>query len=127
MPKLLLADEPTTALDVTIQAQVINLMKDIIKEYKMGVIAQEVQKVIPEVVHDELEYLGAIWKFDESKSNQRLIDGYPRRVLDVPIQLDQSLLASYGPNNLAEGQPISVTNLGSKQPESEKDNALNLD
>jgi len=24
----------------------------------MGVIAQEVQKVIPEVVHDELEYLG---------------------------------------------------------------------
>ena len=38
MPKLLLADEPTTALDVTIQAQVINLMKDIIAEYKMGVI-----------------------------------------------------------------------------------------
>jgi len=38
MPKLLLADEPTTALDVTIQAQVLKLMKDIIKEYKMGVI-----------------------------------------------------------------------------------------
>ena len=37
MPKLLLADEPTTALDVTIQAQVINLIKDIIKEYQMGV------------------------------------------------------------------------------------------
>ena len=31
MPKLLLADEPTTALDVTIQAQVINLIKDIIQ------------------------------------------------------------------------------------------------
>ena len=38
MPKLLLADEPTTALDVTIQAQVISLIKDIIKEYQMGVI-----------------------------------------------------------------------------------------
>ena len=38
MPKLLLADEPTTALDVTIQAQVINLIKDIIKEYQMGVV-----------------------------------------------------------------------------------------
>ena len=37
MPKLLLADEPTTALDVTIQAQVIDLMKDIIQEYQMGV------------------------------------------------------------------------------------------
>ena len=38
MPKLLLADEPTTALDVTIQAQVINLMKDIIKEYNLSLI-----------------------------------------------------------------------------------------
>ena len=32
MPKLLLADEPTTALDVTIQAQVINLMMDLQEE-----------------------------------------------------------------------------------------------
>ena len=38
MPKLLLADEPTTALDVTIQAQVIDLIKNIVAEYKMGVI-----------------------------------------------------------------------------------------
>jgi peptide/nickel transport system ATP-binding protein len=29
-PKLLIADEPTTALDVTIQAQVIDLMKELI-------------------------------------------------------------------------------------------------
>ncbi len=38
MPKLLLADEPTTALDVTIQAQVLDLIKSIVKEYQMGVI-----------------------------------------------------------------------------------------
>lgn len=37
-PSLLIADEPTTALDVTIQAQVIDLMKDLIKEFDMGII-----------------------------------------------------------------------------------------
>lgn len=37
-PKLLLADEPTTALDVTIQKQIMNLLKDLQKEYAMAMI-----------------------------------------------------------------------------------------
>lgn len=37
-PALLIADEPTTALDVTIQAQVIDLMKDLVSEFQMGII-----------------------------------------------------------------------------------------
>ncbi|NND22183.1 MAG: ABC transporter ATP-binding protein [Silicimonas sp.] len=37
-PALLIADEPTTALDVTIQAQVIDLMKDLVNEFHMGII-----------------------------------------------------------------------------------------
>ena len=37
-PALLIADEPTTALDVTIQAQVIDLMKDLVAEFHMGII-----------------------------------------------------------------------------------------
>ena len=37
-PKLLIADEPTTALDVTIQAQILELMKDIQKQTGMAVI-----------------------------------------------------------------------------------------
>ena len=53
-PRLLIADEPTTALDVTIQAQVIDLMKDLVSEFGMailfithalGVIAQTADKV----------------------------------------------------------------------------------
>jgi ABC-type glutathione transport system ATPase component len=36
-PKLLLADEPTTALDVTIQAQILELLRDLQKQYQMGV------------------------------------------------------------------------------------------
>ena len=62
MPKLLLADEPTTALDVTIQAQVINLIKDIIKEYQMGVIFITHDLGVIAQVADEVAvmYLGSI-------------------------------------------------------------------
>ena len=37
-PKLLIADEPTTALDVTIQAQIIELLEDLQKEFGMAVL-----------------------------------------------------------------------------------------
>jgi peptide/nickel transport system ATP-binding protein len=37
-PKLLIADEPTTALDVTIQAQILQLIKELQKEEGMGVL-----------------------------------------------------------------------------------------
>ena len=62
MPKLLLADEPTTALDVTIQAQVINLIKDIIKEFNMGVIfITHDLGVIAQVADDvAVMYLGSV-------------------------------------------------------------------
>ena len=61
-PKLLIADEPTTALDVTIQAQVLDLMKDLVAEFGMailfithdlGVIAQVADRVA-------VMYLGGI-------------------------------------------------------------------
>lgn len=54
-PKLLIADEPTTALDVTIQAQILELMRTIQKKYgtaiilithDLGVVAQMADKVL---------------------------------------------------------------------------------
>ncbi|MDX9958213.1 MAG: ABC transporter ATP-binding protein [Spirochaetia bacterium] len=54
-PKLLIADEPTTALDVTIQAQIIDIMKNISKElntsiilitHDLGVIAELCSRII---------------------------------------------------------------------------------
>jgi oligopeptide/dipeptide ABC transporter ATP-binding protein len=54
-PKLIIADEPTTALDVTIQAQILDLMKGIREElntaimlitHDLGVIAEMADKVI---------------------------------------------------------------------------------
>ena len=37
-PKLLIADEPTTALDVTIQLQILNLLEDLQREFSMAVL-----------------------------------------------------------------------------------------
>ena len=54
-PKILIADEPTTALDVTIQAQILNLIEELRNELKLsvilithdlGVLAQFVDRVI---------------------------------------------------------------------------------
>lgn len=53
-PDLLIADEPTTALDVTVQAQVLELLKDLQEKFKMalilithdlGIIAETVEEV----------------------------------------------------------------------------------
>src|SRR5690606_5629408 len=37
-PQVLIADEPTTALDVTVQKTILEILKDLQKEYEMGVI-----------------------------------------------------------------------------------------
>ncbi|MFP3460117.1 dipeptide/oligopeptide/nickel ABC transporter permease/ATP-binding protein [Arthrobacter globiformis] len=37
-PKLLIADEPTTALDVTVQAEVLDLLRDLQSEMEMGIV-----------------------------------------------------------------------------------------
>ena len=53
-PKLLIADEPTTALDVTIQAQILDLLRELQQErrmalvlvtHNMGVVAEMAQRV----------------------------------------------------------------------------------
>ena len=69
-PSLLIADEPTTALDVTVQAQVLQLMRDLQQEFGMsilyithdlGVIARMVQVVA-------VMYLGRIVEFTDVDS-----------------------------------------------------------
>lgn len=61
-PDLLIADEPTTALDVTIQAQVLHLMNSIQKEFNMAIqfITHDLG-VIARMAHDvAVMYLGRI-------------------------------------------------------------------
>lgn len=64
-PKLLIADEPTTALDVTIQAQVLKLMQELKEKYKtsmimithdLGVVAEVCDKVAVIYAGNVVEY-----------------------------------------------------------------------
>ncbi len=52
-PQLLIADEPTTALDVTIQAQILDLIRNLQKDFNMGLILiTHDLGVVAEMCHD---------------------------------------------------------------------------
>jgi oligopeptide/dipeptide ABC transporter ATP-binding protein len=59
-PKLLVADEPTTALDVTTQAQVLELLRDLQRQRRMGLIliTHDLGVVAETVDHVVVMYLG---------------------------------------------------------------------
>jgi peptide/nickel transport system ATP-binding protein len=110
-PKLIVADEPTTALDVSIQAQIISLLKRLTKEHgaavmlvthDMGVIAETCDRVavmyagrIAEVgpVHDVIHspshpytvgLMGSIPAMDEDRDELAQIEGAMPRLNAIP-------------------------------------------
>ncbi|PKR86389.1 ABC transporter ATP-binding protein [Heyndrickxia camelliae] len=88
-PKLLIADEPTTALDVTIQAQILDLMKKIKSENQMamllithdlGVIAETCDRVIVMYAGEIVENTDVRTLFNEPKHpySQGLLASLPK-------------------------------------------------
>jgi oligopeptide/dipeptide ABC transporter ATP-binding protein len=63
-PRLLIADEPTTALDVTIQAQILDLLHDLQREYEMALILITHDMGVVAEVADEVAvmYAGQIFE-----------------------------------------------------------------
>ena len=61
-PKLLIADEPTTALDVTIQAQVLNLLRDVQEQYNLTYLFISHDLAVVEMISDRIGvmYLGSL-------------------------------------------------------------------
>ncbi len=110
-PELLIADEPTTALDVTIQAQILDLMADLQERLKLsvvmithdlGVIAQlchriavmyageiievgDAEKLFEKPVHPYTQgLLRATPRPDEVTERMIAIDGVPPNLIDPP-------------------------------------------
>ncbi|MDQ0317297.1 ABC transporter ATP-binding protein [Amorphus orientalis] len=89
-PKLLIADEPTTALDVTIQAQILDLLVDLQKDtgmalvlitHDMGVVAETAQRVVVQYAGRQVERQEVIGLFDAPHHpyTAALLDALPDR------------------------------------------------
>jgi peptide/nickel transport system ATP-binding protein len=110
-PKLIIADEPTTALDVSIQAQIITLIKKLCREHgtavmlvthDMGVIAETADRVavmyagriaeigpVAEVIHHPqhpytIGLMGAIPAVGDNRERLSQIDGSMPRLTAIP-------------------------------------------
>ncbi|MEP1145181.1 MAG: ABC transporter ATP-binding protein [Henriciella sp.] len=111
-PQLLLADEPTTALDVTVQAQVLDLMDDLKREtdtgialitHDMGVVARMCDRVVVmrrgEIV--ETGGIDDIFYNPQHEYTKMLLDAVPR--IDQPNRPGRPTL---GPPPAADLKPI---------------------
>jgi len=90
-PKLLIADEPTTALDVTIQKQILDLLKDlqyrsdmglIMITHDMGVVAETADRVIVQYMGRKMEEADILALFEKPQSSytRALLAALPENV-----------------------------------------------
>jgi len=94
-PQLLIADEPTTALDVTVQAQILDLMRDLQREFNsaliiithdLGVVAELADDIMVMYGGKAVEYGRAktVFSSPEHPYTWGLLSSMPR--LDRPVQ-----------------------------------------
>jgi len=137
-PKLLIADEPTTALDVTIQAQILDLMRDLKDKIKtsiilithdLGVIAGMAERVIVMYAGKIMEsgtvdeiylnpkhpytwgLLKSVPRLDATNTHKKLsaIPGYPPDLFSPPAGCPFAVRCPYSMQICHESNPEIVT------------------
>ena len=110
-PKLIIADEPTTALDVTVQAQILDLLKNLTKElnsalilitHDLGVVARYADNVAVMYAGRIIERASAknLYKTPLHPYTNGLMSSIPRLSLPPGERLET-----------LQGQPADLTNL----------------
>jgi peptide/nickel transport system ATP-binding protein len=108
-PKVLIADEPTTALDVTIQAQILELMADLRREtgtaiimitHDMGVVAEMADRVIV-MRHGKMVEEGAVEAIFTNPQHD-----YTKALLDAVPKFSAGARAPKLPAKTAQPKPV---------------------
>ena len=114
-PKLLIADEPTTALDVTIQKQILVLLADLQKEFNMSVLlithdlnlVRHYSDYVCVMQHGEIveqNTTQALFAAPQHAYSRHLLAAQPTRLVDASSSNGQVLLAA---NNLTVRFPVT--------------------
>ncbi|MDX8453145.1 ABC transporter ATP-binding protein [Mesorhizobium sp. VK9D] len=108
-PKLLIADEPTTALDVTIQKQILDLLVSLQVKYgmglimithNMGVVAETADRVIVQYKGRKMEEADVLSLFESPKSNytRALLSALPENAVGDRLPTVSDMLFEPAPS-----------------------------
>jgi dipeptide transport system ATP-binding protein len=108
-PKLLIADEPTTALDVTIQKQILDLLVSLQAKYgmglimithNMGVVAETADRVIVQYKGRKMEEADVLSLFESPKSNytRALLSALPENAVGDRLPTVSDMLFEPAPS-----------------------------
>jgi peptide/nickel transport system ATP-binding protein len=112
-PKLLIADEPTTALDVSVQAQILALLRELIRERHMSLALVTHDMGVISALADEVLVMRRGRVVERGATTQLLSSPqheYTRTLLDATPRMDEEILA---PASSANADPaLRVRELG---------------
>jgi peptide/nickel transport system ATP-binding protein len=108
-PKLLVADEPTTALDVTIQAQILELLRDLVRDNDMGLLLITHDLAVVADMADRIAIMrhGEIVEHDETVQLFRhMRHPYSRQLLEASSHVPTHTKPPVYSDDMAGGEPV---------------------
>jgi peptide/nickel transport system ATP-binding protein len=104
-PKLLIADEPTTALDVVLQAQILDLLRDLVAENRMGLLLISHDLAVVTEMADRITILrhGEVMEAgDTARILSEQLHPYTRQLAQASMHVP----ARAGKHEVGQGKPL---------------------